>query len=338
MIRRLPWLLLILLVALAQDEERFSVELKRKDKTVISQLTSDDANSFWAAQYGDIVVGKLEKLEGKLVSLAGKTYWSNEESRLFRESKETKLEGFKASEWVELSYNKDFTDKDGRFYIMRLAQRKGPPEGEGAKKKKYNRLVLWDKAKVKVQFGKDATAYGPLAQVDQGVEENVTLSDGKAELLKKDPNDINEEGKLVVEPKTSPQTIEVFQGKSKAKGSRLVYSNDTGDANLSGPITLDRSGDKPLTGESRNLVYNVDDEVLKLTGNIKMVQDGRTTTASSAIVIEKEGFAYLYGTEKEPVRSEKAGKEKVQGEKVRYNLDSGDVEVVGKVSGEVEEE
>jgi lipopolysaccharide export system protein LptA len=118
----------------------------------------------------------------------------------------------------------------------------------------------------------------------------------------------------------------------------MVYSNDSGDANLSGPVTIDRSGDKPLTGETGNLIYNVDSEEVKLTGKVKLVQDGRTTTASSAIVIEKEGFAYLYGSEKEPVRSEKGGKEKIQGTSVIYNLDNGDVKVIGKVSGEVEEE
>lgn len=84
------------------------------------------------------------------------------------------------------------------------------------------------------------------------------------------------------------------------------------------------------------MVYNVDDEILRLLGGVRLVQEGRTTTAALAVVQEKDRVAFLYGTKEKPVRSEnKDGF--VEGGKLLYNLDSGDVVVLEGVRGEFQE-
>jgi lipopolysaccharide export system protein LptA len=331
--RRLLFLLLALFLGasiLAQESSARTAEIIRKknNKKVVAQVKSDEGVFY--IDYGDIAVGKVKALSGNLLTLEdGKTYWLDKESRLLRNRTPVTRDELKPGAWVEVAYNKDNTDKEDHPYGMRLLLLDKAPEAKADEEKSYARIVLSDQApnRVSVKFGEDATAYGPLALVEKGVEEFVRLSDGSAAV---DENTLA----LTLSSKSTPGSVEVDQGKSKAFGSTLEYDNESGEANLAGPIKLERQGEKPLTGESKTLTYNVDDETLLLQGDLKLVQGDRTTTAQSAIVREKEGLAFLFGN---PVKSvSKDGT--VQGKKVRYTLERGDIVVLEGVSGEFQDQ
>jgi len=330
--KRILFLLLVLFLGaglLAQESSTRTAEIIRKknNKKIIAQVKGDEGVFY--IDYGDITVGKVAAVsEGLLTLEDGKTYWLDKESRLLRNRAPVARDELKPGVWVEVAYNKDNTDGENRPYGMRLLLLDKAPQTKDGEEKSYARIVLSDQAphRVSVKFGEDATAYGPLALVEKGVEEFVRLSDGSAAV---DENTLA----LSLSSRSTPGSVEVDQGKSKAFGSVLEYDNESGQATLAGPIKLERQGEKPLTGESKTLAYNVDDETLSLQGDLKLVQGDRTTTAESAIVREKEGLAFLFGN---PVRSvSKDGT--VQGKKVRYTLERGDIVVLEGVSGEFQE-
>lgn len=329
-------MLLLAGLVLAQEVYFPTIELERKDKTVVAQQTSEKGT--FVAEYGDIEVGQVRKVDEKRLELSsGKVYQPSPDSRYERGGKPAKLSDFKPGEWVELAFNDEKADADNPPLIMRLKLRKNDIEDK--KKKEYNFVIISDikPARVKVQFGKDATAFGPLALVDKGIEETVYLSDGSANIVKDKPDDPDEASRLELSTKATPEAIEVLQGKSRVFGTDMRYDNETGEAKIAGPIRLERSSDKPLKGSSKDMVYNVDDEVLRLFGDIKLEQDGRTTTAQSAVVREKDRVAYLYGSAQVPVKStNKDGF--VEGTKVLYNLDKGDVTVLEGVKGEFKDD
>jgi len=185
--------------------------------------------------------------------------------------------------------------------------------------------------RVQITFAEDARAFGAIARVEQvrGVNDFVLMTGGTARYLE-------EEDRLELELKPAPRAVEVQQGKSKAWGSRLDYDNESGNAWVAGPIELERGGEKPLQGSAERMVYNVDEEVLTLFGAIRLVQGGRTSTAEGAVVREKDRVAFLYGSKDKPVRSQdKDGF--VEGTKVLYNLDTGDVVVLEGVKGEFQD-
>lgn len=319
-------------LALAQEVFFPTIELERKDKTVVAQQTSEKGT--FVAEYGDIEVAQIRKVDQKRLELSsGKVYQPSPDSRYERAGKPAKLSDFKAGEWVEMAYNNEKADADNPPLIMRLKLRKGNVDDKA--KKNYNFVIISDiqPARVKVVFGKDATAFGPLALVDKGIEETVFLSDGSAQIIKANADDPEDSGRLELVTKATPEAIEVLQGKSRVFGTDMAYDNTTGEAKIAGPIRLQRSGDKPLKGSSKDMIYNVDDEILRLFGEIKLEQDGRTTTAQTAVVREKDRVAYLYGTAQAPVRSvNKDGF--VEGTKMLYQLDKGDVTVLEGVKGE----
>lgn len=321
---RLFALALILCVALGQERYASTAELKRKDKTVVAIQSSPLGLSI--DEYGDIALGVVSKIEGESVALeGGETYWADTESRIIKADQPVSLAELKPGDLVELAYNRDQKNQAGQSLIMRLVVLAKPPANDAESKKNYSRTIMFDPKpdRVRIEFGKDAVAFGNLALVEKGLEEKVLLSDGSARIVEQD-------GRIEVNLLDTVSSVEVQQGKSKAFGTRLVYDNGTGEAHMLGPIQLVRSGEKPLTGEAGRLVYQLDDETLILSGQLKLVQNGRTTTASSAIVKEKEGFAYLFG---DPVAST-SGDDTVQGKKVRYSLERGDVIVLEDVKGE----
>ncbi|MDX2007467.1 MAG: LPS export ABC transporter periplasmic protein LptC, partial [Meiothermus sp.] len=183
-------------------------------------------------------------------------------------------------------------------------------------------------ARVQITFGTDAKAFGAIARVTsiRDLNDFVTMTGGTARY-------VQEEDRLEMNLRPSPKSIELQQGRSKSWGSRLEYDNQSGEARVSGPIEIERSGDKPLTGTAKEMIYNVDDEILRLFGEIRLVQDGRTSTAESAVVREKDRTAFLFGTKEKPVKSvNKDGT--VEGTRLQYNLDTGDVVVLEGVKGE----
>ncbi|PZA07907.1 hypothetical protein [Meiothermus sp. Pnk-1] len=328
------WIILLALLLgasiLAQESAARTAEIIRKknNKKVVAQVRSSEGVFY--IDYGDIATGRIKTVSETLLTLEdGRTYWLDKESRLLRNRSPIPRDELKPGAWVEVAYNKDNTDEENHPYGMRLLLLDKAPEAKADEGKSYARIVLSDRPpnRVSVRFGEDATAYGPLALVEKGVQEFVRLSDGSASV---DENTLA----LSLSSRSTPDSVEVDQGKSKAFGSALEYDNESGQATLTGPIRLERQGEKPLTGESKTLTYDVDEETLLLQGDLKLVQGDRTTTAQSAIVREKEGLAFLFGN---PVKSvSKDGT--VQGKKVRYTLERGDIMVLEGVSGEFQDQ
>jgi len=322
-------LIFLLLLGLAQEATKAELIRKKDNKRIVAEVKG--AQSVFYIDYGDIAQGQVQSVDKGLLSLeGGATYWFDKESRVLKNRLPVAQDELKKGLWVELAYNKDNKDKENRSYLMRISIQSQKSETTGASGE-YARIVLAEPQpnRVSVRFGEDAIAYGPLALVEKGVEEFVRLSDGTAL--------VNEETlTLALTSKNTPKSVELQQGKSKVWGGQLDYDNESGEAVVKGPIDLQRSGDKPLKGEASGMVYNVDDEVLNLWGSVKFEQDGRTTTAQTAVVREKDRVAYLYGTDQTPVRStNKDGF--VEGTKILYNLDKGDVVVLEGVKGELKE-
>ncbi len=299
--------LLGLALALAQEVYRPEVELVRKDKKVVAWVSGEEGSLFYA-DYGDLYSGELRSLAPDRVQVGDRTF--------YRDAGSAVEEGLRPGERVEAAYNRDL-EREGLPYLMRL-RRAGEGKGE-----RYLRLVLSDPKGVEVRLGEEVEARGPLAVVERGGREELSLSGGEARF-------VEEEGRLELRP--GPGEVVVAQGAVRVKGSRLRYHNDTGEALLEGPLEVERQGEKPLTGKAGSLRYLLDEDRLWLLGGVTFAQGGRTTRAEKALLQEKEGYAYLYGGVES--RDEKGF---VRGERVRYALRTGEVVVLSRVAGEFRE-
>lgn len=305
--RLIPLALPLFLLVLAQEVFRPQVELRRKDKTVVASVSGEEGSLFYG-DYGDLFVGVLEELSPEVVQVSGRRFFRDAASR---------LEG-KVGDRVEVAYNKDLT-REGLPYLMRLR----PLPSGGSESAQYLRLVLFDpKEGVLVRFGEGAEARGRLAVVERGSWEEIWLSGGEARYLEA-------EGRLEVLP--APGEVVLKEGESRAVGQGLRYENEEGLAVLEGPVRFSRPGTPPLEGEAEGLEYRLDEEALWLRKPL-FRQGKRTTKADLALVQDREGFAYLYGGVES--REERGF---IRGERVRYTLKTGDVVVLGRVSGEFRE-
>jgi len=318
--------ILLLLVALAQEFVPPTAELERRDKKIIAQQT--DPQGTFVIDYGDVAVGRLASvdLEQKTLVLDDeRAFWIAADSRLVEKGGLLSLEQLEVGDYLELAYNANNKNDQDFPQIMRLNRLEAAPAEAPDPDETYVRFVLSDPqpSRVRIQFGEDTLAFGNLAVVEKGLKEAVSLSDGRASF---DPETFT----LEFAPRSTPEAVEVRQGKSVAFGTRLDYDNDTGKAAVTGPIRLERTSDDPLKGSAQNLVYDVDSEDLLLSGGIQLEQNDRKTTATTAIVREQEGFAFLYGN---PVRSE-GPDGVVEGKRVRYSLENGDIVVLEGVKAE----
>ncbi len=327
MLRRISLALLFFLLAAAPpaaEEDCLTcpqVELERDGKPIVAVKTSpDEVSDIFVIEYLDVQTGVLSGLDhsDKTLTVENIELWWNEASRL-----DPDLE---PGDFVWAVYNPDLSDKGGRAYLLELkpAIPKEPAHHE------MQRFVIYDPDPYEtlVRFGDDARAYGHLALVERvkGVYERISLGSGSATY-------IEDEDRFVTAFTEVDEAVSVVQGKSRASGRRLDYDNDSGDAELAGPIRLQRSGDEPLNGSADRLVYNVDSEAITLTGNVVLKQSERTTKAESALLLESAGYAYLYG---DPVVSKGADGE-VRGKRVRYDLDSGELLVLEGVGAVFED-
>ncbi|GLV47308.1 hypothetical protein TJA_04810 [Thermus sp. LT1-2-5] len=297
---------LALLCALAQEVFRPEVELVRKDKKVVAWVSGEEDSLFYA-DYGDLLVGRLEALSETRAVVEGRAF--------FRDGTSAVDEGLGVGDRVEAAYNPDLT-QEGLPHLLRLRR-----AGEG-KAERYLRLVLFDPKGVEVRLGTEVRATGPLAVVERGSEEVLFLSGGEARYL---------EGEGRLEVRQAPGEVVVEQGATRVKGRQLRYRNETGEALLEGPLEVRREGEKPLLGKAEGLRYLLDEEALWLL-RVELTQGGRTTRADRALVREKEGFAYLFGHVES--RDEKGF---VRGERVRYALETGEAVLLGRVVGEFKE-
>jgi lipopolysaccharide export system protein LptA len=317
---RWPWLVsgLLLLMALAQQEPEPSfqttAEIERRGKKIVVVKTGPD---------NPPAIIELDA-EKKTIRLGEQEFITDKLTRFWQEGKPAQFTDLKVGQQVRLEAAEQNDGSLRAFDVQIGGKREGPS---------LSRSLFADPPPFRVQitFGEDARAFGAIARVEQIREVNdfVFMTGGTARY-------IEEEDRLELELKPAPRAVEVQQGKSKAWGSRLDYDNESGDARVAGPIELERSGDKPLQGSAQRMIYNVDDEILRLFGGVRLVQDGRTSTAESAVVREKDRVAYLYGSKDKPVRSQnKDGF--VEGTKVLYNLDTSDVVVLEGVKGEFQD-
>ncbi|GEM83321.1 DUF5666 domain-containing protein [Meiothermus hypogaeus] len=328
---RWPWLLsgLLLLIALAQQDPepafQTTAEIERRGKKIVVVKTGPD-NPPAIIELRDLYGGVIAALDAEKKSLrvGEQVFTTDKLTRFWHEGKAVQFSDLKVGQQVRLEAAEQNDGSLKAFDVQVGAKREGPS---------LSRSLFADPPPFRVQitFGEDARAFGAIARVEQVREVNdyVFMTGGTARY-------IEEEDRLELELKPAPRAVEVQQGKSKAWGSRLDYDNESGNARVTGPIELERTGEKPLQGSAERMVYNVDDEILHLFGSIKLVQDGRTSTAESAVVREKDKVAYLFGSKEKPVRSQnKDGF--VEGTRVLYNLDTSDVVVLEGVKGEFQD-
>lgn len=328
---RWPWLVagLLVLGAIAQQDPEPSfqttAEIERRGKKIVVVKTGPD-NPPAIIELRDLYGGVIAALdvEKKSLRVGQQEFTTDNLTRFWHEGKAVQFTDLKVGQQVRLEAAEQNDGSLKAFDIQIGGKREGPA---------LSRSLFADPPPFRVQitFGEDAKAFGAIARVEQVREVNdyVLLTGGTARY-------IEEEDRLELDLKPTPRAVEVQQGKSKAWGSRLDYDNESGEARVAGPIELERTGDKPLVGNSERMIYNVDDEILRLFGGVKLVQDGRTSTAESAVVREKDRVAYLYGSKDKPVRSQN-NDGFVEGTKVLYNLETGDVVVLEGVKGEFQD-
>ncbi|RDI96241.1 hypothetical protein DV704_04100 [Meiothermus sp. QL-1] len=314
---------------MAQPEEapnfQTTAEIERRGKKIVVVKTGPD-NPPALIELRDLFGGTLTALdpEKRTLWLGEKLFTTDALTRYWHGEKPIRFEELQVGQQVRLEAAEQ-SDGSLKAFDVRV--------GAQAEGKALVRSLFADPPpfRVQISFGENARAYGAIARVEQIREVNdfVILTGGTARY-------IEEEDRLELNLKPEPRAVEVQQGRSKAWGSRLDYDNQSGEARVAGPIELERQGDKPLKGAAERMVYNVDEEVLHLLGRVRLQQEGRTTTAERAVVQEKDRVAFLYGTKDKPVRSEnKDGF--VEGSRLLYNLDSGDVVVLEGVKGEFQE-
>ncbi len=325
------WLFLglFLLAALAQTDPEPSfqttAEIERRGKKIVVVKTGpDDPPALIELRdlYGGVVTA-LDP-ETKRLWIGEQVFVTDRLTRYWQEGKEVFFEALRVGQEVRLEVAEQNDGALKAFDVQIGAKPEGPS---------LVRSLFADPPPFRVQigFGEDARAYGAIARVEQirQVNDFVFLTGGTARYLE-------EEDRLELDLKPAPRAVEVQQGQSRAWGSRLDYDNESGEARISGPIELERSGEKPLQGGAQRMIYNVDEEILQLFGGVRLVQEGRTTTAEVALVREKDRVAYLFGTQAQPVRSQnKDGF--VEGTRLLYHLDSGDVVVLEGIKGEFQE-
>lgn len=325
------WLLLgLLLVAIAQQEPEPSsfqttAEIERRGKKIVVVKTGPD-NPPAIIELRDLYGGVITALdiEKQSFRLGEREFTTDKLTHFWIEGQPAQFTDLKLGQQVRLEAAEQ---NDGSLKAFDV-QIGGKPEGPS-----LSRSLFADPPpyRVQVSFGEDAKAFAAITRVEQirGVNDFVFMTGGTARY-------IEEEDRLELDLKPTSKAVEIQQGQSKAWGSRLDYDNQSGDARVAGPIALERRGEKPLQGSAQGMIYNVDDEILRLFGEISLLQDGRTSTADTAVVLEKDRIAYLYGSKDKPVRSQnKDGF--VQGTKLLYHLDSGDVVVLEGVQGEFQE-
>ncbi len=182
----------------------------------------------------------------------------------------------------------------------------------------------------------------PLSLVTQkdGGDGHIEVSAGTARFLDDPPPGANDQlSRCAVEatPKTLPDTVNVTQGKTRLKGSRLVYDDSDGVARIDGPITFSRQNkNSTLTGGSSSIEVNVDDKTTTLVGNVTLKDGDRTSSAGRVEYDDAANVAIMTGTPDNPATSVTPD-QTLTASVIRYNLDTGSVVAVGPIGGEFQD-
>lgn len=186
----------------------------------------------------------------------------------------------------------------------------------------------------------------PLALVTQ--QENgdghIEVSDGTARFLDEPPPGKTDRlSRCAVEalPVVKPGTVRVTQGATRLNGSKLIYDEKDGIARIEGPIAFERPGQAaepgrpertPLTGSSARIDVDVDAETTTLIGGVTLKSGQRTSSAERVVYDDASSIAILYGTADKPASSTLNG-DVFRAQAIRYNLDTGDIDSRGPVTG-----
>ncbi len=152
-------------------------------------------------------------------------------------------------------------------------------------------------------------------------------------------------------------SVNVTQGKTRLKGSKLVYDDSDGIARIDGPITFVRDGTSSdgaspgsaspgsassssaansLTGSSASIEVNVDDQTTTLVGGVTLKNGARTSSAERVEYDDAANVAILRGSAGSPAKTVTAD-QTLTASVIRYNLDTGSVVAIGPVAGEFQD-
>ncbi|MGY2892627.1 LptA/OstA family protein [Deinococcus sp. UYEF24] len=182
----------------------------------------------------------------------------------------------------------------------------------------------------------------PLALVTQkdGGDGHIEVSAGTARALDDVPAGATDRlGKCAIEakPATVPDSVNVTQGKTRLKGSKLVYDDSDGVARIAGPITFARQNQNgTLTGTSATIEVNVDDKTTTLVGGVTLKDGARTSSAERVDYDDAANVAILRGTPGSPAKTVTAD-QTLTASVIRYNLDTGSVVALGPIGGEFQD-
>lgn len=206
------------------------------------------------------------------------------------------------------------------------------------------RVVYYDTSQGGVQMTVDKNVIvAPLAVIVQKNGENGDKGDGHVEMTAGTAADLPEipegaQDPLVqcgvnLKPEVKPDTVNVTQGKTRLRGSKLVYDESDGVARISGPITFTRDD---LNGKSERIDVDVDKQTTTLIGNVELVDGNRVSKAERVDYDDTKNVAILYGTDERPAESV-TPRESIKAKIIRYNLDTKEVVVSTNITGKFED-
>lgn len=146
---------------------------------------------------------------------------------------------------------------------------------------------------------------------------------------------ISRPGCIDTRDRVTTPSVTLIQGRTTVKGTRFFLDQGKDTGSMDGPIELDRApkGDSPaLNATADGMTFDTQTRHSTLKGNVRVTSGDRVTTADTLELDEKAGIAVLTGS---PAKSVK-GQDVLQGNTLRYYLNSNDVVVLGAVQGDIE--
>lgn len=182
----------------------------------------------------------------------------------------------------------------------------------------------------------------PLAIItkQQGGDGHIEMTAGSARYLDEAPEGKTDRlSRCEVEARAEVKndTVDVTQGKTSLKGSKLVYDENDGVARIAGPITFSR---EKLSGKSQRIDVDVEREVTTLVGGVEFRDGERTSKAERVDYDDTRNVAILRGTP-EKLAETSTPKDTLRAETIRYNLDTGEAVVLRgekPISGKFEDD
>ena len=146
---------------------------------------------------------------------------------------------------------------------------------------------------------------------------------------------VSRAGCIDTQDRATGPSVTLVQGRTTVKGTRFFLDQGKDTGSMDGPIELDRAaaGDSPaLTATADSMTFDTQTRHSTLRGNVHVTSGDRVTSASTLELDEGAGLAVLTGS---PARSTK-GQDVLQGDTLRYYLNSNDVVVLGSVQGDIQ--